>query len=456
MSIIALRRSDFVLPYRRGGHVSIRSHFLYALSIILAGCVDVSDDGMKAVSVPAGEALEQETFSKATPIRQFDRLSDLIESAIATHPSIVEAAASVREAQADAKSVGLRRLPRLSIESRLIDSAGGSTQFVGVLEQPIWTGGQITAAIDQARSRLRAAIEAYDDATIELALAVCQSYFEAARWSERATILEQSVTQHNELVAMIERRYQKSAALLSDVELARARALQINLQLDQERAQEVAAVASLRQLTDALLPTSIEPYSVPGSWPNFEQELVVPQILVLSPRLERLRHEIQSLSAEAEAAKASRFPQVSAQYTVDGSSSGKAEVLLKFQTGGAFSHRAAVEAAVARLEAGVARRASAEQQLREQAIILLSQYDSAVSQATGRQSSAGLAQRVMDAYTRQFDSGRKSWLDVMNAMREASTAETDAVDARILALSSLAKILILSGQWTVLSPSEGK
>ena len=71
----------------------------------------------------------------------------------------------------------------------------------------------------------------------------------------------------------------------------------------------------------------------------------------------------------------------------------------------------------------------------------------ASDEAGSSQSAASAAQRVMASYMRQFTSGRRTWLDVMNAVREATSAEIDAVDARITAQSSLLRISLLSGRW---------
>jgi adhesin transport system outer membrane protein len=58
----------------------------------------------------------------------------------------------------------------------------------------------------------------------------------------------------------------------------------------------------------------------------------------------------------------------------------------------------------------------------------------------------------MDSYMRQFASGRRTWLDVMNSVREAYTAQIDAIDARIAAHSALARLMLLSGDWAPVKP----
>ena len=57
----------------------------------------------------------------------------------------------------------------------------------------------------------------------------------------------------------------------------------------------------------------------------------------------------------------------------------------------------------------------------------------------------------MASYLRQYTTGRKSWLDVMNAQREQTQARNAAVDVEVGALLSLIKLDILTGRLTRVS-----
>jgi adhesin transport system outer membrane protein len=48
---------------------------------------------------------------------------------------------------------------------------------------------------------------------------------------------------------------------------------------------------------------------------------------------------------------------------------------------------------------------------------------------------------------RQFVSGRRTWLDVMNAVRESTSAQIDVVDARFGAQAAYARLALRSGRW---------
>ena len=52
---------------------------------------------------------------------------------------------------------------------------------------------------------------------------------------------------------------------------------------------------------------------------------------------------------------------------------------------------------------------------------------------------------MRDSYLRQFTAGKRTWLDVMNAVREAMTAQLDVVDIHYEALLMQTRLLIRMG-----------
>lgn len=186
---------------------------------------------------------------------------------------------------------------------------------------------------------------------------------------------------------------------------------------------------------------------VPPAWPKFTDDDIVGQSLAFSPMLKRLRFDAQGAGADARIARASILPQLSGQYTYSENFGHRVGLVLKAQSDGGLSRFAAADAAGQRVQASELQIVGGERQLRDQVVGVLSQYDADASRLAGSTAAAGSAQRIMESYMRQYTSGKRTWLDVMNAVREATTAEIDAVEARSAAQSSLTKILLLSGQW---------
>lgn len=370
-----------------------------------------------------------------------------ISRAVETHPSIAASKANARAAGAEVRAAKWQRFPSFSVEGLLLNQSGNSAQAQAVVDQPLWTGGRIASTTRRATAREKAALAKYDESILVIATSTAQAFFEVHRVRERIVILTQSLDQHNRMVATMQRRYAQEVSPLSDLELARSRALQIEQQIYQARAQEGAASSRLRELVGdpffVIGPIS----SAPAAWPKYDDEAITSQVLAFSPLLKSLRFEAESASAEARSARASVLPQLSGQYSYNETFGHRVGLVLKAQTDGGLSRFASADAARQRVTASELQIATGERQLRDQLSAVLSEYASATSRLDGSLAASGAAQRVMESYMRQFASGRRSWLDVMNAVREATSAETDALEVRVSARSLLTRILLLSGQW---------
>jgi adhesin transport system outer membrane protein len=249
------------------------------------------------------------------------------------------------------------------------------------------------------------------------------------------------------MVATMERRVAQEVSPLSDLELARTRALQVEQQLFQGKAQERSALNVLRELVGDPLLDLIGSAPDVQTWPSLDDAYVIDESLNFSPNLKRLKFEAQALGAEAQITRASILPQLSSQYSYSDTFGHRVGIVLKAQTDGGLSRFAAADAARQRVEAGELQIVAGERQLRDQLFALLREYESATSRLSGSVTASDAAQRITESYLRQFTSGRRTWLDVMNAVREETAAKTDAVEARIAGISSLARLLLLSGQW---------
>jgi adhesin transport system outer membrane protein len=100
-----------------------------------------------------------------------------------------------------------------------------------------------------------------------------------------------------------------------------------------------------------------------------------------------------------------------------------------------------------RIQATIENTRVAEQELRRSVASDIITYEASKKQATISTSAASTASRVSESYMRQFIAGRRSWLDVMNALREAVNAQIAKSDAQIITMSTASKLLLQSGRW---------
>lgn len=147
-----------------------------------------------------------------------------LAATLASHPVIQGKRLAQVAAQADRKGAEWLRYPTPSIEATTQGS--GNNNGLLRLDQPLWAGGRITAAIDAAGSRLSAADAAIDESTLDLSLRVIAVYGEALRQQAKMQYAQAGVDEHEKLLGMIRRRVESEISSQTDQRLAESRLYQ--------------------------------------------------------------------------------------------------------------------------------------------------------------------------------------------------------------------------------------
>jgi adhesin transport system outer membrane protein len=117
----------------------------------------------------------------------------------------------------------------------------------------------------------------------------------------------------------------------------------------------------------------------------------------------------------------------------------------QYQPGAGLSALSGISAAVARKEASERELQSLERTLENQARSLYSDIDVLQSQVKPAEDLLLGPSDLVDSYLRQYQIGRKNWLDVLNALREKTQAHYNLADVRYSLLQSQVRLLLLSG-----------
>lgn len=434
-----------------GGYVlgKSRSHIVSVAILALSGL---------AVLTPARAALREESAPLQGPpsdkaasvdaLPWFDpQLQGLADRAVAGHPSIAAAKANARAAGADLRASRWQRFPSFGVEGLILGQRSDRAQATVTVEQPLWTGGRIKGSISRARAAEQAALASYDQAILDIALQVAGAYYEFFRATERRAILDNSLEQHQRLLASMERRVAQEVSPRSDLELVRARTAQVSQQINLTVAQQQSAVQRLRELVGDPFYIVSSPYREASDLPKLDREALVAAGLTFDPGLRRVRLEAEVADADARIARAQTLPQLNAQYGYGEFNGHQVGLAVRMQMDGGLSRFAAADAARLRQLSSEARIGTAERELRDILVIDHVEYEAASARAETTRFSAEASQRVTESYMRQFTSGRRTWLDVMNAVRESTTAQIDALDAKVNMLAYLSRLMMRTGQW---------
>lgn len=374
----------------------------------------------------------------------------IMQAALASHPLVLGRRSAQEAARSEREGAEWQRYPSLSAEASTI--SGGANASLLRLEQPLWSGGRITAGIDAAGGRLNAAGAALDEASQELALKVIAGTTEALRQQVRQQHGLAGVKEHEKLLAMIQRRVAQEVSPMADQQLAASRLLAAVNELSATTQALNNALAQLSQLTGQSV-TAVTEHGLSEAGAPASLDAAVTQVLAYSPTLRRLIHEEETAEAEIASKRSVYMPQLvlrlesSAGQTNNAlqASDNRALLVLLAQPGAGLSASAGVSAAIARREAARMNRAAAERDTRERVALDWNEWLAARSRLENAHQARAMSAEVFQSYARQYTAGRKTWIDVMNAVREATLSELAADDARAQMLAASLRLRALSG-----------
>jgi outer membrane protein, adhesin transport system len=335
--------------------------------------------------------------------------------------------------------------PSLSMER--VQANAGDSQYQGDpqvavfrLQQPLWTGGRLSAVLEKARSVVQVREAAVAESRLQLALTTVENWGAWCSAEGRMRAVERSYALHQSLRARVSRRVDEGASAKAELVMTDGRVAQTALQLQNQKTQSEAARSRLAQLLGKPMPYSHCPEWT-GLMPLNAMSLqeLTDGSLDKHPFLLRLRAQIQQAKFEVEERKADLWPEVflRAERQYGNSSLANApatnRVFVGFNTrlGAGASTFQQIDASLQKVQAAEQEVLGAQRKVTEQLESVWIQLQDVQQRlpALNRQAESNMA--TQEAWTRQFLEGRKSWLEVMNAARESMQAEIDLADALV-------------------------
>ncbi|MDD5388433.1 MAG: TolC family protein [Gallionellaceae bacterium] len=154
--------------------------------------------------------------------------------------------------------------------------------------------------------------------------------------------------------------------------------------------------------------------------------------LAHSPALRRLKFEAEAANAEIESKRSAYMPQLSLRLESSHGTTtdNRALLVLLAQPGAGLSAKSGVDAALARREATRLVAEVTQRDVRQQIALDWNEWTAARTRLDNAEQARGTSAEVSESYARQYTAGRMTWLDVLNAVREATQAELALVDVK--------------------------
>nr|WP_232367486.1 TolC family protein [Altererythrobacter lutimaris] len=404
---------------------------------------------------------EAEIYGPATPELQNpasekppgipEALAQIITTGLRSSPLLAASEAASESADADLRTAKWQRFPNISAE--ILTTTGGSaiadTDGIAAnvaLEQPVWTGGAISNQIDEARFDAQAAGDRVDITAQTLTLDIIQAYYDVARFDGRVRVLEQGLVDYAGLSASIERRVSQQVSPAVDLTLARSRMAQLEADLAASQEQRDISYLRLTELVgyDVAIPQihASGPAAIPPP-----ESLAVEEMKACSPALQERTNRLGAAQSSLDNAESQLFPRLLLQLSQNELTGARAALVLRAQTGNGLSKFSQIDRAEAGVAQAMAEYAQTDRQVRNLLRRQFAQYRAGLRGQEVSATAAEASQDLLASYQRQFVAGRRSWLDLSNAVTEVISSQLSANDNQTASAASAALILVLTCRW---------
>ena len=376
--------------------------------------------------------------------------SEWVNAVLTSHPLVRARTEEARAAEADVRAARWQYWPTPSVNT---DTLRGQSATVTRLSQPLWDGGKISAGVRQSEIRLRLATMSLRETEHELAAKVLGFWQTYSVQEARLQVFERGLQSLQDLDELMSRRTDAGVSAQADLTLARVRLMQTRADLLQARASQTAALGQLRQLAQqepAARPVDAAPWVA-------DVEAGVERLRELArqqhPVVDRLKWQLELQQAELDAFQAELWPTLSVraerqQGQIDGTMAEGRRFYanLQYSLGAGVSVVPKLEAVQVRVRALEQQQEGALKELDERLLQDWHDYAALRLRLPDLDSVQAAARELTESSKRLFVTGRKSWLDLQNAVREQLQAELAQAEAQALMFALQYRLALHAGQ----------
>jgi adhesin transport system outer membrane protein len=373
-------------------------------------------------------------------------LGQLIQLAIESHPSVRAQLSNEKSAQIGIETAEYQRYPtpQLSYESVKKNSADpsyiGSDGVATVrITQPIFTGGQFTAQLDKAKANLQLSQASVRETRRNIALKVVQAYSDWSSAELKAQSIEKSLVIHQKLLQQAQNRITQGVSPQSDLALVQGRLDATSGELFSAKLQAELAIHKLMELTgNPLIATQLQADKTGPIQHTQLLESLLANAQLHSPDL--LKAKAQAVISRASkqekesALKPDIYVRAERQYgnyfSTDTNAHTRVFIGVSSKFGPGLSSFTQISAAKAQEDTSEFEIQSQERLVRELVINDVSVIRSLQQRMQAIQGALQSSMAVLESFERQFNAGRKTWLDLMTVAKDVAQNEMQLAEVR--------------------------
>lgn len=387
-------------------------------------------------------------------------LVDLCTRAVDFYPALRAARNDAKASQQDVTAARLQRWPAMTVTSES-NSGNSRTYPAGAVQvqQTVWDFGRTSSRIAEAEATADIGMLSMYLQRQDLFLQIVSAWQSMQAGREKIRVAELTLGRLRQYQQQMRRRVELEASAQIDLELVDARLLQTEVELNSAKTTLKVAITKLEQLTGQ----SLADYYVNSaeSMPNLNNtarftEYVstadLHSIAQANPSVAKARAQFKQAQERFEGKKSEAWPQVYVRVykptnTVPSSSDMSTTTFLgmSYAPGAGFSTIAEAQAMSTRITSAELSIESATLDVEQNLQSLREEYLNSRLRILALEKTVVGSELVLNSYKRQFEAGKKTWLDLLNAVRELAQNQYSLADAQSSMMANMQRLQVYQG-----------
>lgn len=383
-----------------------------------------------------------------------DGLAAALQATVTRNPAAQSKAAELQGMGYKIEEAKGGRYPSFSIQANSMSNS--NNQGLVRVQQILWAFGKIDGAIQTAENRERSALLSLLQVCRQLIEETAAVYVNLQGSRQRLVLAEQNVKEHEQLRTMIQRRSEGGVASEADLRLASSRLILATSLRDQLRGQIEKTRQDLFALTRLNLQANQPVESHTAELKNISSLQALLESNEAKSRLKQA--ELEVIRAEGAQRQSELMPSLyaRAERDINPATSNQANgeridasrvgiVLEASVDGFGVVGWQRLKAEGARVVAAQADLDAARNDAQRRLSTLMAERDIQQGVMQSNQASTQALQETLDSFLRQYDAGRKSWIDVLNTQRELADIRQQLAQSQIAWLENSLRVAAFVG-----------
>lgn len=385
----------------------------------------------------------------------------LLDATAATYPSILASRFEARANEQDLVATERQRWPTFS--SSIESMSGNARSFPNrsmQVEQTLWDAGRVTARINESQ----AMVEQGQIKTVlqrqELHLQVVAAWQNLMGAVARTQVANQTLARLGAFQAQMKRRVEAEASPRIDLELASARLLQTEVELETAQSSLQVALTRLEQLSGEqnlsaylhrlpAMPTLQDTQGTAEKLAQTDWHRVAAE----HPSVLRAQFEAQQAKSRLKAKQAEGWPQIYVRafqpigaLPTSSDTSMTTFIGLRYSPGAGLANVVEAQALETRISSSEQMVVTAHRDVRQSLQSDQEELMNTRKRIAALERSVEGSDLVLASYQRQFQAGRKTWQDLLNAVRELAQNQYALADSQAAMMGAMYRLQVRMGQ----------